>query len=53
MMPSKNYNLIMPFATYRELKKLSKKKEKPIAELVRRGVDFVLKNQEISSGKEQ
>lgn len=53
MMPSKNFNLILPFATYRELKQLSIKNEKPIAELVRRGIDFVLKNQKISSSKEQ
>lgn len=44
MMPSKNFNLILPFATYRELKQLSIKNEKPIAELVRRGIDLVLKN---------
>lgn len=44
MMPSKNYNLIMPFETYRELKKLSVKLEKPIAVIVRQAIDFVLQN---------
>ncbi len=44
MLPSKNYNLIMPFETYQSLKKLSMRLEKPIAAIVRQAIDFVLQN---------
>lgn len=41
MMPSKNFNLILPYLTYRKLRDLAEKNEISIAELVRRGIDLV------------
>lgn len=49
MNPSKTFNLILPFSMYRELKRVSVKREKPVAELIRQGIDLVLKN--IREGK--
>ncbi len=38
------FNLLIPFKTYEELKEISAKTERPIAEIVRHGIDRVLKN---------
>lgn len=43
MIPSKNFNLVLPFSTYKELKKLSVELEKPIARIIRQGIEHVLK----------
>lgn len=44
MIPSRNFNLILPYEMYRKLKSISAETEKPVAEIVRRGIDLVLKN---------
>lgn len=38
----KNFNLILPYATYQELKRISIRQDKPIAEIVREGIKVVL-----------
>ena len=38
------FNLLIPFKTYEELKTLSARTEKPVAEIVRQGIDLILKN---------
>lgn len=43
MVPTKTFNLILAFSTYRELKHISIKEDKPISEIVRQGIDLVLK----------
>lgn len=43
-MPTKTFNLILPFSTYRELKHVSMREGKPISEIVRTGIDLALKN---------
>ncbi len=43
MVPNRNYNLVLPFTTYQNLKKLSVRLEKPIAEIVRQGIEHILK----------
>lgn len=40
----KTFNLILPYTTYRELKRISIRQDKPIAEIVREGITLVLKN---------
>jgi len=40
------FNLLIPFKTYEELKEISAKTERPIAELVRLGIDIVLRNKD-------
>lgn len=50
MLPSKNYNLILPYTTYRKLKDISARKEIPIAEIVRQGIDLVLEGKGKSEG---
>lgn len=42
MTPTKMFNLILPFSTYRELKHISMREGKPISEIVRKGIDIVL-----------
>jgi predicted DNA-binding protein len=37
------FNLLIPFKTYEELKEISAKTERPIAEIVRQGIGLVLK----------
>lgn len=44
MVPTKNFNLVLPFAVYRSLKYLSAKEGKPISEIVRKGIDLILEN---------
>ena len=44
MKPVKFFNFAMPYETYQELKQISIESEKPIAEIVRHGIDRVLKN---------
>ncbi len=43
MRPCKNFTFVLPFEKYRELRKLSIDSDKPIAELIRQGIDFVLR----------
>ena len=38
----KNLNLILPYATYQELKRISIRQDKPISEIVREGIRIVL-----------
>lgn len=38
------FNLLIPFKTYEELKALSARTEKPVAEIVRQGIGLILKN---------
>lgn len=42
MIPTKTFNLILPFSTYRELKHISMREGKPISEIIRKGIDTVL-----------
>lgn len=42
MTPTKTFNLILPFSTYRELKHISIKEGKPISGIIRQGIDLVL-----------
>lgn len=45
MKPVKFFNFAMPFETYRELKKISIESERPLAEIVRQGIEYVLKSE--------
>ncbi|NUO10026.1 MAG: ribbon-helix-helix domain-containing protein [Candidatus Brocadia sp.] len=47
------FNLLIPFKTYEELKALSAKTEKPVAEIVRQGIDIMLINSSCKSSKEK
>lgn len=38
----KTFNLILPYATYQELKRISIRQDKPIAAIVREGIKVVL-----------
>lgn len=38
------FNLLLPFKTYEELKTISARTEKPVAEIIRQGINLVLKN---------
>lgn len=40
----KFFNFAMPYEVYQELKTISIKRETPIAEIVREGINLVLKN---------
>jgi len=44
MRPIKFFNFALPFETYQELKQISIESEKPIAEIVRQGINRILKN---------
>lgn len=44
MMPTKTFNLILPFSTYRELKHISVREGRSISEIVRKGIGLVLEN---------
>ncbi len=48
------FNLLLPFKTYEELKLLSVKTEKPIAQIIRTGIGLVLKteNRKVGSNGE-
>lgn len=41
--PNKLFNLLLPFETYQELRMIAIKKEISIAEIVRSGIDLLLK----------
>lgn len=45
MKPTKFFNFALPFATYQELRMIAIKKEISIAEIVRSGIDLLLKGQ--------
>lgn len=40
--PNKMFNLLLPFRQYQALRERGLKTDVPIAELIRRGVDFAL-----------
>ena len=40
------FNLLLPYSQYEELKNLSIKTEQSVAQIVRQGIDLVLKNKE-------
>ncbi|MCK6470039.1 MAG: ribbon-helix-helix domain-containing protein [Candidatus Brocadia sinica] len=40
---NKLFNLLLPFKQYQELRDLGTKTNRPIAEIVREGIDLVLK----------
>ncbi len=44
MRPVKFFNFVMPYEVYQELKTISIKRETPIAEIVREGINRILKN---------
>ena len=44
MRPIKFFNFALPYEMYEKLRRLSIESEKPIAEIVRQGIDLVLKN---------
>lgn len=44
MKPSKFFNFALPFETYQKLRLIAIEKEMPIAELVRQGIGYLLKN---------
>jgi predicted DNA-binding protein len=39
------FNLLLPFKTYEELKVMSTKTEKPVAVIIRKGIDYILKSE--------
>lgn len=43
MRPIKFFNFALPYEMYQELKQISIESEKPIAEIVRQGIDLILK----------
>lgn len=50
------FNLLLPYSQYEDLKNLSIKTEKSIAQIIREGVDIVLKNpsrkcEDVKNGK--
>lgn len=47
------FNLLIPFKTCEELKALSAKTEKSVAEIVRQGIDIMLINSSCKSSKEK
>jgi hypothetical protein len=44
MKPNKFFNFILPFDTYRKLRMIAIEREISIAELIRQGIEFLLKN---------
>ena len=40
------FNLLLPYKTYEELKFMSIETEKPIAVIIRKGIDYILKLEE-------
>lgn len=46
MRPCKNFSLVLPFEKYRELRKLSIDIQKPISELIREGINIILKTKD-------
>ncbi len=44
------FNLLLPFKTYEELKILSVKTERPIAQIIRKGIGLVLKTENYKFG---
>ena len=44
------FNLLLPFKTYEELKILSVKTERPIAQIIRKGIGLVLKTENCKVG---
>lgn len=44
MKPIKFFNFALPFETYQELRTIAIKKEVSIAELVRQGIEYLLKD---------
>jgi predicted DNA-binding protein len=56
MKPIKFFNFMLPYETYQELKRLSIESEKSIAEIVRHGINRILKNpsckcEDVKNGK--
>lgn len=37
------FNFLMPFTSYRELRSMSERTEKPVEEIVRQGINLILK----------
>lgn len=42
--PNKLFNLLLPFKQYEALRILGSQRNEPIAEIIRRGINLVLKN---------
>ncbi len=45
MKPVKFFNFAMPFEMYQKLKRISIESERPLAEIVRLGIEYVLKSE--------
>lgn len=41
---TKFFNMMLPFETYQDLKRISIRQERPISAIIRQGIDLVLKN---------
>lgn len=48
---NKLFNLLLPFRQYQELRSLGVKTNRPIAEIIRQGIDLVLKSKALEVGK--